>query len=37
MSNLALIIAIPFTPQFLVNISAGISKLEFKKFDCRFY
>ncbi len=31
-SDLVLIIAIPFTPQFLINIGAGISKLEFKKF-----
>lgn len=31
-SDLVLIIAIPFTPQFVINIAAGISKLELKKF-----
>lgn len=31
-SNLVLILSIPFTPAFLVNISAGISNMSFKKF-----
>lgn len=31
-NNLVLIIAMPFTPQFLVNIGAGISKISIKKF-----
>ena len=31
-SILVLIIAIPFTPAFLVNIIAGVSKMNFKKF-----
>lgn len=31
-SQLVLLIAIPFTPAFLVNIAAGLSKMEFKKF-----
>ena len=31
-SNLVLLIAIPFTPAFLINIAAGLSKIEFKKF-----
>lgn len=30
--NLVLIIALPFTPAFLVNISAGIIKMDLKKF-----
>lgn len=29
---LTLIIALPFTPAFLINIAAGISKMDFKKF-----
>ena len=32
LSSLAVLIAIPFTPAFLVNIAAGISKVESKKF-----
>ncbi len=31
-TNLAVIIAIPFTPAFLINIAASLSKIEFKKF-----
>ena len=31
-SNLVVLIAIPFSPAFLINISAGLSKIEFKKF-----
>ncbi len=31
-SNLALIIAIPFTPAFLVNIACGLAKVDTKKF-----
>lgn len=31
-SDLVIIISIPFTPAFLVNIGAGISKLSIKKF-----
>jgi uncharacterized membrane protein YdjX (TVP38/TMEM64 family) len=30
--NLVVLIAIPFTPAFLVNIAAGLSKMTFKKF-----
>lgn len=30
--SLTVIIAIPFTPAFMMNIAAGISKMEFKKF-----
>ena len=33
-SQLVLIITLPFTPSFLVNILSGISKLSFKKFIC---
>ena len=29
---LTIIIALPFTPAFLINIAAGISKMDFKKF-----
>lgn len=31
-STLVLVISIPFTPAFLVNIAAGISKMDLKKF-----
>lgn len=31
-SQLVLIIAIPFTPAFLVNIAAGLSKISYKKY-----
>ena len=31
-SELAMIVAVPFTPAFLVNIAAGLSKLDVKKF-----
>ena len=31
-STLVLIIALPFTPAFLINIVCGLSKMEFKKF-----
>ena len=31
-SNLVLIIAIPFTPAFLINIAAALSDMEFKKY-----
>ena len=30
--NLVLLIAIPFTPAFLVNIAAALSKMTFKKY-----
>lgn len=32
LGNLVVLIAIPFTPAFLVNIAAGLSKMKFKKF-----
>ena len=32
LTSLATLIAIPFTPAFLINISAALSKMEFKKF-----
>lgn len=32
LEQLTLIIAIPFTPAFLVNIAAGLSKMSFKKY-----
>ena len=32
LEQLALIVAIPFTPAFAVNIAAGISKMEYKKY-----
>lgn len=32
MEQLATIIAVPFTPAFLVNICAGLSEMKFKKF-----
>ncbi len=32
LSTLSLIIAIPFTPAFLINICAALSKMEFKKY-----
>jgi len=31
-SSLVVLIAIPFTPAFLVNVAAGVSKMPFKKF-----
>ncbi len=31
-SSLVLIVAMPFTPAFLVNIAAGLSKMEYQKF-----
>ena len=31
-NNLCLIIAIPFTPAFLVNIAAGLVNMDFKKY-----
>jgi uncharacterized membrane protein YdjX (TVP38/TMEM64 family) len=31
-SNLVILMAIPFTPAFSINIGAGLSKMEFKKF-----
>lgn len=31
-SNLVIIMAIPFTPAFSINIGAGLSKMRFKKF-----
>lgn len=31
-SNLVIIMAIPFTPAFSINIGAGLSKMKFKKF-----
>lgn len=30
--NLALLIALPFTPAFMVNIAAGLVKMDFKKY-----
>ncbi len=32
LSNLAILIAIPFTPAFFVNIAAGLSKMGYRKF-----
>ncbi len=32
LGSLVVLIAIPFTPAFLVNIAAGLSKMKFKKF-----
>ncbi len=32
LTSLATLMAIPFTPAFLINISASLSKMEFKKF-----
>lgn len=32
MTNLILVIAIPFTPAFLINIAAGLAKMDKKKF-----
>ena len=32
LSNLVLLIAIPFTPAFLINIAASLSEVKFKKF-----
>ena len=32
LSNLALLIAIPFTPAFVINIAASISDMDFKKY-----
>ncbi len=32
LAKLTMIIAMPFTPSFLVNISAGITKISFKKY-----
>ena len=31
-TNLILIIALPFTPAFSINIAAGLSKMSYKKF-----
>ncbi len=31
-TNLILVIAIPFTPAFLINIAAGLAKMDKKKF-----
>lgn len=31
-SNLTIIVALPFTPAFLVNIASGLSKMTFRKF-----
>lgn len=31
-SNLVLLIAMPFSPAFLINIASGLSKVDFKKF-----
>ena len=31
-SNLTILIAIPFSPAFLINIAAGLSKISYKKF-----
>ena len=32
LSNLSLIIAVPFTPAFAVNIASSLSEMQFKKF-----
>lgn len=32
LSNIVLLIAIPFTPQFVINIGAALSKIKFKKY-----
>ena len=34
LSTLSLIVAIPFTPAFLINICAALSKMKFKKYFC---
>ena len=31
-SSLAMLVAVPFTPAFIVNIAAGLSDMSFKKF-----
>ena len=31
-SNLVLLVAMPFTPAFLINIASGVTKMNFKKF-----
>lgn len=31
-SNLVLLVALPFTPAFLINIACGVTKVNFKKF-----
>lgn len=33
-SSLVILIAIPFSPAFLINIAAGLSKISYKKFLC---
>lgn len=33
-SSLVILIAIPFSPAFLINIGAGLSKITYKKFLC---
>ena len=33
-SSLVILIAIPFSPAFLINIAAGLSKITYKKFLC---
>lgn len=33
-SSLVILIAIPFSPAFLINIGAGLSKISYKKFLC---
>lgn len=33
-TNLTIIMALPFTPAFLVNIAAGLSRISIKKFLC---
>ncbi len=32
LSNIVLLISIPFTPQFVINIAAALSKMSFKKY-----
>ena len=32
LGSLAVLVAIPFTPAFIVNIAAGLSKMDFKKY-----
>ena len=32
LSNIVILIAIPFTPQFVINVAAALSKMSFKKY-----
>lgn len=37
LSNLVLLIALPFTPAFLINIASALSDMKFKKFMCAIF